>query len=74
MKDSKKGILFVAVIWTIFLVFMNFVPERFPTWWLEYRPYYKIQANLMVVAVIISMTMIAFLPESKSQKLRRDQD
>jgi hypothetical protein len=70
MEDSKKGMVFVAIIWGILFIYMNFiVVEQLPYWWIEYRGLtHRTTGNILVAIVVISMIVLVLLPKSKAQK------
>ena len=71
MRDSKKGILSVAILWSLFLVYaLFFHVEKIPSEWVNYGETYRLIALGMISSVSVALWLIVLLPKSKAQRLR----
>ena len=71
MKESKKGILSVAILWSLFLIYaLFFHVEKIPSQWVNFGETYRLTAYLLIGSISVALWLIVLLPESKSQRLQ----
>ena len=75
IEESKKGILSVAILWSLFMVYaLFFHVEKIPSEWVNYGETYRLFANLMIGSISVALWLIVLLPKSRSQRLREGFD